>query len=156
MNKHVQAFMAIVSATPVVFLLSMGIALLAYFLFPYPIYFAAQNVFLTAGIVLLIGGTVTVFWANKISRVFHKSIESNIRFDFRRGPYRYSRHPGALSMVVMFLGFAFIANSVTVVIITGIIFLLLTFVFIPLEERALLSDCKDSYEEYKNKVRMWL
>jgi protein-S-isoprenylcysteine O-methyltransferase Ste14 len=156
MNKHLKAFMGVVSATPVIFLLGMATALLAYFLFPYPIYFAAQNIFLALGIVLLVGGTATVFWANKISRLFHKSLVMHTCFDFMRGPYRYSRHPGALSMILMFLGFAFIANSITVIILTLVIFVLLTFVFIPMEERALMADCKESYEDYKNRVRMWL
>jgi protein-S-isoprenylcysteine O-methyltransferase Ste14 len=156
MGKILKLFMGIVSATPVLILAGIVLVYIMSIVFPVAISMKFRIPIILAGMLLIILGTATVFWANKISKLFHQSLSNMTCFDFMHGPYKFSRHPGALSMIMMLLGLSFVMNSFWGVIVTVGMFLLLTFVFIPLEEKSLISHCSESYLEYKKQVRMWL
>lgn len=148
--------MGIVSATPVLILLGVMLVYVVTIVAPVPISLTFRIPIIIIGIVLVFVGTGTVFWANKVSQLFHRSMNNMTCFDFMNGPYKYSRHPGALSLVMMLFGLSLIMNSFWGVVITLGTFLLLTFIFIPMEERSLIAHCSESYLEYKQRVRMWL
>lgn len=156
MGKILKLFMGIVSATPVLILAGIILVYIMSIVFPVPISMTLRIPIILAGMLLIVLGTVTVFWANTISRLFHRSLNNMTCFDFMHGPYKFSRHPGALSMVMMLLGLSFVMNSFWGLVISLGMFLLLTFVFIPLEEKSLINHCSESYLEYKKQVRMWL
>lgn len=158
MHKHLKLFFGIVSASPVLFLLGLVISFLLYLKIPAPI---SQNVLVSNSIVsfgaiLILAGTALAFAAQKVSRIVARPSTKATCPDLMRGPYAHSRHPGSLSLIIMYIGFALVVNSWTMLAFAGLMILLLTLVFVPLEEKTIMEFCPEAYTEYKKKVRMWL
>ncbi len=158
MNKHLKFFFGIVSVSPVLFLVSLAISFALYVKFPYPLVTpeAVGSALMVLGIVLILGGTALAFAAQRVSRVVTNPKYKATCPDLMQGPYAYSRHPGSLSLIMMYVGFALVANSLIMVIVAGLIVLLLTLVFVPMEEKIISALCPEAYAEYKQRVRMWL
>jgi protein-S-isoprenylcysteine O-methyltransferase Ste14 len=72
------------------------------------------------------------------------------------GPYRFTRNPIYLSFAVIYLGLAFIFNSVYLLFVLGIVLILLDRTQIPNEERYLREKFGEEYDRYKDKVRRWI
>ncbi len=158
MNKKMKAFFGIVSASPILFLLGMIISFLLYKIVPAPLTSSSfvQNGLLAAGALFILLGTTLAFAAQKVSRVVTNPKYKATCPDLMQGPYRYSRHPGSLSFVIMYLGFALIVNSIAMICFAGFMFALLSFFFVPAEEKVIAELCPEAYAEYKTKVRMWI
>lgn len=73
-----------------------------------------------------------------------------------RGPYRFTRNPMYLQMVLVCIGFAVILASGWVLVLTPICALLLNRLAIKPEEEYLEKKFGDSYRAYKNQVRRWI
>ena len=73
-----------------------------------------------------------------------------------RGPYRFSRNPIYLSMVVVLLGIGIWANSSWFIPLSILAAVLLNWGVILPEERYLESKFGDSYLSYKSQVRRWI
>jgi protein-S-isoprenylcysteine O-methyltransferase Ste14 len=158
MNKAVKVFFGIMSASPVVFLVGLAISFALYIKFPNPLVpgGSADDILMVAGVLIIIFGTGLAFAAQKVSRVVARPSTKATCPDLMRGPYRYSRHPGSLSLIIMYIGFALVVNSLIMAIGAVVLVLLLTFIFIPLSEKVITSICPEAYREYKSKVRMWI
>ena len=72
------------------------------------------------------------------------------------GPYRYTRNPMYLQMVLVCLGFVIILSSEWVLILTVICFWMLNVFAIRPEEAYLEKKFGDSYRDYKKNVRRWI
>jgi protein-S-isoprenylcysteine O-methyltransferase Ste14 len=72
------------------------------------------------------------------------------------GPYRYSRNPIYLGVVLLLLGFAIMFMSLTVFFSTVIVFLVFWRFFVRWEEKKLEEAFGEQYLTYKNQVRRWL
>lgn len=70
------------------------------------------------------------------------------------GPYRNTRNPMLFGAFLMYLAFALFINSITAVIIVCIIFVFMLAVVVKMEEKRLLKDFGNQYEEYRKKVSM--
>ena len=158
MNKFIQSLVGIVSVAPLLFLVGLVLSFLAYFKFPLPLFHSAQlaNAFVGIGAVMILIGTAVAFAAQKISRVVTNPQYKATCQDLMQGPYKVSRHPGSLALIIMYVGVALVVNSIAMLVFAGIMILLLSFVFVPMEEKAITSLCPEAYAEYKTKVRMWL
>lgn len=141
--------------TPILFLVAMGFSLLLFRL--YPVRISHHPIIMTGiGIGLFVIGTLLVIFAERSRHnLFHFS-QGLTCYDFATGIYKYSRHPGTLGFLLLFLGFAFLLNTQAVLFTVFLHFMLLSFIFIPLIEREIESQCGDSYREYKKMVRMWI
>lgn len=73
-----------------------------------------------------------------------------------RGPYRFSRNPMYLGMVVMLLGLALYFGTLPMFVAAVGHFLVLNFIFIPFEEEKMARQFGESYAMYRSKVRRWL
>lgn len=158
MNKELKAFMGIVSASPVLFLIGLSLSFLIYTKFPAPLFKSADvmNIMSAVGGVMILMGTVLAFAAQKISRKVSSPDFKATTEGLMQGPYKYSRHPGSLSLLIMYLGFVFVINSLAMLVVTVALISLLSFYFIPLEERVISGLAPEAYAEYKKRVRMWL
>jgi protein-S-isoprenylcysteine O-methyltransferase Ste14 len=105
-----------------------------------------------AGVVLLMLGTLLVFWAQKTSHRLDKNTMS--KETFCKGPYCYTRSPTHWGLFFLMLGFGIIANAVFVVLTTLLSFLISRFVFLDREERILVEKYGTPYLEYKKSVRL--
>jgi protein-S-isoprenylcysteine O-methyltransferase Ste14 len=72
------------------------------------------------------------------------------------GPFRFSRHPMYLGMVIILLGEAIILGSLIAFFIPVAFFTIMKIVFIPYEEKAMEETFGREYLDYKNRVRCWL
>jgi len=72
------------------------------------------------------------------------------------GPYKNTRNPMLFGAFLIYLAFAIIINSVTSVVIVCAIFVFMLTVVVKMEEKRLLKDFGDQYEEYRKKVSMFI
>lgn len=74
----------------------------------------------------------------------------------KNGMYRYSRNPMYLGMFLILLGSSFIMGTLPSMVAPAVFFLIIDKIFIPYEEKKLLSSFGDSYNEYMAATRRWL
>ena len=72
------------------------------------------------------------------------------------GPFRFSRHPMYLGMILILVGIAIFLGSIITVIFPITFFLLMEIIFIPHEEKQMQKQFKNEYNSYKKKVRKWI
>lgn len=71
------------------------------------------------------------------------------------GPYKFSRHPMYLSVILLWFGWALFYGSALVFMMWLIAWLGMTLVVAPSEERQLEARFGKPYRQYKNKVPRW-
>ena len=74
----------------------------------------------------------------------------------QHGPYRFTRNPMYLGLVLMTIGFALVMNSMWIVLMAVPVLLLLRNLVILKEERYLEELFGDEYRAYQKRVRRWL
>lgn len=72
------------------------------------------------------------------------------------GPYRYSRNPMYLGMLVVLLGLFLLLGTLTPVLVIPVFFWLIETHFVQPEEKMLEIQFGDAYLDYKRQVRRWL
>lgn len=72
------------------------------------------------------------------------------------GPYRFSRNPIYLSVLIMIFGLAIVLSSLVLIIILAVVHGIFHFSLIRWEERRLEEAFGIDYLEYKKHVRRWL
>jgi protein-S-isoprenylcysteine O-methyltransferase Ste14 len=72
------------------------------------------------------------------------------------GPFRFSRNPMYLGIVVMMLGIAVWVGSLPMLIAPVGFFAVMSLVFIPYEERRLRETFDDAFLAFTRSVRRWL
>jgi protein-S-isoprenylcysteine O-methyltransferase Ste14 len=72
------------------------------------------------------------------------------------GPFRYTRNPMYLGLVLMAFGFAFYFGTIPFYAVPLLLFLLCNFSFIPFEEGKMQRQFGDQYTNYLRRVRRWV
>jgi protein-S-isoprenylcysteine O-methyltransferase Ste14 len=72
------------------------------------------------------------------------------------GPYRWTRNPMYVGLVLVYLGIAALVGSAWALLLLPLPVLAMNAVVIPMEERQLEAMFGPSYAEYKARVRRWL
>lgn len=141
---------------PLLFLVALIIALLLFRVFPQRL-FHSPTTAVVMGIIFFVWGTIMVAWCelshHKLSQLFSGTMTCN---DLSRGIYKYSRHPGTIGFLLLFFGFGFFVNSITIIICAWVISSILSWIIIPIVERHMIAFCGDEYTKYCAQVRMWL
>ncbi|MEM9170132.1 MAG: isoprenylcysteine carboxylmethyltransferase family protein [Pseudomonadota bacterium] len=75
---------------------------------------------------------------------------------FTTGPYRYSRNPAYLAMMLFGVGFGIATGNLWTIMATLGGGVLMTYFVIKPEERYLEDKFGDDYTTYKNNVRRWI
>ena len=73
-----------------------------------------------------------------------------------RGPFRYTRNPMYLGLVLMALGFALYFGTTAFYVVPALLFVLCNFSFIPFEEAKMQRQFGDQYTDYLRRVRRWV
>lgn len=71
------------------------------------------------------------------------------------GPFAYSRNPMYVAWTALYVGIAFIVNTVWLFLLLPFV-MVATHIIVRREERSLESKFGDDYREYKNEVRRYL
>ena len=72
------------------------------------------------------------------------------------GPFRFSRNPIYLAMLLILLGGAVAWGTLTPFLVPPLLGWLLTARFVRVEEASMLAAFGSEYEDYKSRVRRWL
>lgn len=72
------------------------------------------------------------------------------------GYYEYSRNPMYLSMLMLTTGVAWLLGSITAFLPLPLLYAVLRFRFVAMEEARLEAAFGDEYLDYKRKVRRWI
>lgn len=121
----------------------------------FPIRIFGQYMFLV-GVALILWATILVVWAQNTSSILETKKKKGIILeyrDFHSGPYRFTRRPTHVGLAMLLVGFGFLINSIIIVVITGIPFLITHFVHLQKMEDILQGKYGELYKRYKNKVR---
>jgi protein-S-isoprenylcysteine O-methyltransferase Ste14 len=108
------------------------------------------------GFVLIILGSLLIYWAQATSNVTSKDMQTKGIRDFDRGPYKYSRNPSYLGLIITILGLAFVVNSLSILVFLIIACVVVNFVFLREEEVILEERYGQAYLDYKKKVSTWV
>jgi protein-S-isoprenylcysteine O-methyltransferase Ste14 len=110
-----------------------------------------DSVAVPVGVLLLMLGTILIFWSQKTSRNLKK--EEISKETFSQGPYRFTRTPTNFGLFFLVFGFGVILNAFFVVLTTFISFLIAKFVFLKKQEIILAEKYGVPYLEYKKSVK---
>jgi len=72
------------------------------------------------------------------------------------GPYKNTRNPMLFGAFLIYFAFALFINSITSAVIVCTIFAFMLTVVVKMEEKRLLKDFGNQYEEYRKKVSMFI
>ncbi len=72
------------------------------------------------------------------------------------GPYKNTRNPMLFGTFLIYLAFALFINSITSVVLVSAIFVFMLTTVVKMEEKRLLQDFGNQYEEYRKKVSMFI
>jgi protein-S-isoprenylcysteine O-methyltransferase Ste14 len=72
------------------------------------------------------------------------------------GPYKNTRNPMLFGTFLIYLAFALYMNSITSVVFVSVIFVLMLMFVVKMEEKRLLKDFGNQYEEYRKKVSKFI
>lgn len=72
------------------------------------------------------------------------------------GPYKNTRNPMLFGTFLIYFAFALFINSITSIVIVCAIFVFMLTVVVKMEEKRLLKDFGNQYEEYRKKVSMFI
>jgi protein-S-isoprenylcysteine O-methyltransferase Ste14 len=111
------------------------------------------------GIALIIAGFAFSAWARQTfsrhrAEIFpwsdtHEALVTS-------GPFRLSRNPMYLGILVIGVGAALVAGTWPMWLVPVLVFVLDNFVIIPFEERSMERTFGDAYRAYRSRVRRWL
>ncbi len=132
---------------------------------PYLCYDKNQSLFPDSGFLTILGfvflssGALLFFWSVYLFWAFGKGTlapwepTQNLII---RGPYKYCRNPMISGVLFVLLGETLILNSVNILIIAGVFFIINTIYFIAMEEPDLHERFGEEYEVYKKHVPRWI
>jgi protein-S-isoprenylcysteine O-methyltransferase Ste14 len=110
------------------------------------------------GIIPIAKGIVLCLWAIGLFRTRRTTVLPFARSSVlvTSGPFRFTRNPIYLGVVLMVLGFALLLGSLGALAGPLGCFALFNYVHIPAEEKVMLVVFGDEYTAYKRRVRRWL
>ena len=111
------------------------------------------------GIVLATLGLAISFWAFLLFRragtQINPTSETNNRLVVR-GPFRITRNPMYLGLVLLTFGIAFWVGSLPMFAVPFIVFATTNWVHIPFEEAKMRRQFGAAFDNYTNQVRRWI
>lgn len=143
------------------FFLFLAIALLSHFFVPATHVFDISDMVLgkVVGVILFVIGMGLSLQASKIFAEENTEIlptSPTNRVLVTRGPFRFSRNPMYLGMVLSLLGIGFFMGTLPVFFAALAQCIVLNFFFIPFEEQKMERQFGEQYIAYRNSVRRWL
>jgi len=111
-----------------------------------------------SGILLLGIGIWLNIRADKLFKKNNTAVEPSEKSSFfiEEGPFRISRNPMYLGMVIILTGVAVLLGSTAPFLAPVGLFITMNAVFIPDEERAMEETFGQQFLDYKKRVRRWL
>ena len=127
--------------------------------------FQLERIRIPLVVVLFVTGSIFGIWSivvqNTIGKggpvqVGHMDISPKTQNLVVTGPYKYSRNPMLFGACLMYFAFAAYLNSITAFIAVILFMIFMLFFVKASEEKRLLEDFGESYEEYRKNVSMFI
>ena len=144
---------SVVSRAPIFYLVFLAVGSALHY--RYPVAIDGGILTTLAGAVFLFAGPLLILWSQASIRKFRTGVAAGSP-EFSRGPYRFSRNPTYLGLVIMLSGFGLIANSFFIVLFSFLGFLAVNYIILRQEEKILIEKYGEDYRAYQSKVRRWL
>lgn len=141
----------------VLFLTTLTAAGLLEYRFPAPLNLLFAVRMSIAGVLMAFSASI-LLWGVRTLHVANTPFEPNRepKAIVTSGPFRYSRNPMYLGLIIMGIGWAFLTSSSWFLAGTAALFLLLNFVVIPREEMALRRIFPTEFAEWSHRKRRWI
>jgi protein-S-isoprenylcysteine O-methyltransferase Ste14 len=158
MNNQHQATAAITLPPPFLFFVCLGTGLLLDYFLPIDIPGIPRTIKMIIGMFFLTAsayfalGALTVMRKNKTP--FDPSKETLVIVS--KGPFRFSRNPMYLSLLLLMFGVASFTFSLWYFVAVFVLFFLLGPLAVKPEEKYLTEKFGKQYTDYKNRVRRWI
>jgi protein-S-isoprenylcysteine O-methyltransferase Ste14 len=111
------------------------------------------------GIALIAIGLAISFWAVSLFRLEGTELNPTSEMNKSlviRGPYRFTRNPMYLGLIVLTLGVAFAAGSLPMFAVPVLLFATANWVHIPFEEAKMRRQFSAAFVAYTSRVRRWI
>jgi protein-S-isoprenylcysteine O-methyltransferase Ste14 len=107
---------------------------------------------------MVIGALAFAKWAIKTFKEAGTNVPPNMPATtiVTTGPFKYSRNPMYLSMLVLYAGMAMLADAPLMLLLTGGLFAVLNNKVIKAEESYLEAKFGEDYLAYKARVHRWI
>ncbi|MBF0559343.1 MAG: isoprenylcysteine carboxylmethyltransferase family protein [Nitrospirae bacterium] len=111
-----------------------------------------------AGVLLGIAGFLVMMWAWSLFKQQDLALCPTAKTEHitTKGPFRFTRNPMYLGMVLIMLGLSLYFGTLPFYISATVFFAVLNIVFCPYEENKLAEAFGDEYMHYRTRVRRWL
>jgi protein-S-isoprenylcysteine O-methyltransferase Ste14 len=144
------------AATILEIMILLGAPILCHFLIP--IVQVVTGFWRFSGIVAMVLGLLL---ANSGAGEFRKAktgfqLQTGGRALITSGPFRYSRNPMYLGMLIWLTGLAVLLGSLISFLFPLLFFVLANFLLIPPEEKSLQQTFGEQFVRYRQRVRRWL
>jgi protein-S-isoprenylcysteine O-methyltransferase Ste14 len=111
------------------------------------------------GIALVLAGIGLGVWAFGLFRQegteLNPASETNRKL-VTRGPYRFTRNPMYLCLVLLSLGIAFWSGALFLFVVPVLVFAIANWVHIPFEEAKMRRQFGSAFDDYARAVRRWV
>jgi protein-S-isoprenylcysteine O-methyltransferase Ste14 len=125
----------------------------------YPWKAVANLTMIPLGVLLIALGLGVAFWAVSLFRregtEINPTSESNKKLVVS-GPFRFTRNPMYLALVLFSLGIAFVVGSLPMFAVPLLVFATANFVHIPFEEAKMRRQFGPSFDDYTRRTRRWI
>ena len=111
------------------------------------------------GILLIVLGAVSAFWASSLFRRLGTEINPTSETNKTLvivGPFRLTRNPMYLGLVLASLGVAFCVGSLPMFAVPFLVFATANWVHIPFEEAKMRRQFTTVFDAYVRRVRRWV
>ena len=110
------------------------------------------------GAIVLVSGMLLGWWPIRLFQATEQDVKpwTSTPEIVVKGPYKFTRNPMYLMMLLVCFGFSIILDEAWVFVLTPVCALVIYLTAIRHEEAYLEKKFGDSYLEYKNKVRRWI
>lgn len=141
---------------PIILTISILIALIAHFTFPVMILLPFPYNLLGIGLIGV--GIMLISWSYKLFKTYKTTIHPQDKPSclIIIGPYKFSRNPIYLGMLLIALGSATFFSSLAAFIAPLLFIIVISKKVIPFEEKMLLQSFGDEYRKYKSRVGRWI
>ena len=138
---------------PVILLSALIVQSVLYFTYP-----VLLNLSIFFGIFVVLLGIILVYISlKKLSRMETTFIPDGEPIKLVvDGPFRISRNPTYLGMLLILLGTALSLQSLSSLMVAAVFFLIINFTRIRHEENKLSEIFKEDWQDYSSKTRRWL
>jgi protein-S-isoprenylcysteine O-methyltransferase Ste14 len=110
------------------------------------------------GVFLIVLGVWPNIWADRLFKMRNTTVNpfEKTVYLIKDGPFRLSRHPMYLGMLITVLGTAVLMGSLSPFICVLGFFIVISRFFMPHEEKAMQEAFGEEYIKYKEHVRRWI